>query len=259
LVIERILFSWVYCIFNRSENKEKRGLNILATWMAHFRIAENLLDRGLRVSEKEFVVGNIGPDCGLPDPETGIFFPDKIVTHFKDDGKINPELFLKKYIQEEEDFTDPRSSFYLGYYLHLVTDVEWSRMHREKKKEPVYQDILGTPGYTRAVKSDWYGTDFVYLQENRNTIFHNVFQHINHFPDYLDIFPENQISTQIKRITEFYLGDSYAFALEPDYRFDYLTPDEISRYVEETTEKLVEILGSKFHRDTLWNLNQTIL
>lgn len=222
--------------------------------MVHFRIAENLLNRGLQAAEKEFLVGNIGPDCGLPDPETGIFFPDKIVTHFKDDGKINPELFLKKYIQEEDDFIDPRSFFYLGYYLHLVTDVEWSRMHRKKKKEPIYQDILGTPGYTGAVKSDWYGADFVYLQENRNTIFHNVFQHINSFPDYLDIFPENQISTQIKRITEFYLGDSYAFALEPDYRFDYLTPDEISRFVEETTEKLVDILDSTFQRDTPWNM-----
>jgi Zinc dependent phospholipase C len=237
---------------------EKRGLKTLATWMAHFRIAENLLNRGLRVTEKEFVVGNIGPDCGLPDPETGIFFPDKITTHFKDDGSINPELFLKKYIQEEDGFTDPCSSFYLGYYLHLVTDVEWSRMHREKKKEPVYQDILGTPGYTRAVKSDWYGADFVYLQENRNTIFHNVFQHINRFPDYLDIFPENQISTQIKRITEFYLGDSYAFALEPDYRFDYLTPNEISRFVEETTEKLMEILDSTFRSGALWNRNSAI-
>lgn len=231
----------------------------MATWMAHFRIAENLLNRGLRASEKEFVVGNIGPDCGLPDQETGIFFPDKIATHFKDDGKINPELFWGKYIQKEDDFLEPRSSFYLGYYLHLVTDVEWSRMHREKKKEPVYQTILGTPEYTKKVKGDWYGSDFVYLQENKDTIFHRVFQHIDRFPDYLDIFPENQITRQIKRITEFYLSDSYAFALDPNYPFDYLTPDEISRFVEETTEKLVGILDSRFQRDTLWNMNRTNL
>jgi Zinc dependent phospholipase C len=227
--------------------------------MAHFRIAENLLNRGLRVSEKEFVVGNIGPDCGLPDPETGIFFPDKIATHFKDDGSINPELFLKKYIQEEDDFSDPRASFYLGYYLHLVTDVEWSRMHREKKKEPGYQAILGTPEYTRKVKGDWYGSDFVYLQENPDTIFHRVFQHIGSFPDYLDIFPENQIARQIKRITEFYYSDSYAFALEPEYRFNYLTPNEISQFVEETTEKLVDILQINFQEQVIYDsINEII-
>ena len=214
----------------------------MATWMVHFRIAENLLNKGIQVAEEEFVVGNIGPDCGLPDPETGVFYPDKIATHFKDNGKINPDLFLEKYIQkDQDDFTDPRSSFYLGYYLHLVTDVEWSRMHHEKKKEPGYQAILGTPEYTRKVKGDWYGADFVYLQENTDTIFHRVFQHIESFPDYLDIFPENQITRQIERITKFYYSDSYAFALKPDYRFDYLTPGEVTRFVDETTDKLADL------------------
>ena len=222
----------------------------MATWMVHFRIAENLLNRGLQVAEKEFVVGNIGPDCGLPDPETGIFYPDKIATHFKEGGSINPDLFLKKYIYEDDDFTDPRASFYLGYYLHLVTDVEWSRMHREKKEEPVYQTILGTPEYTKKVKGDWYGADFVYLQENKDTIFHRVFQHIKSFPDYLDIFPENQITRQIKRISEFYYSDSYAFALELDYPFDYLTPDEVTQFVDGTTEKLVNILNSTLRGET---------
>ncbi|WP_044338830.1 zinc dependent phospholipase C family protein [Rossellomorea aquimaris] len=229
----------------------------MATWMVHFRIAENLLNRGLLVSEKEFVVGNIGPDCGLPDEVTGEFFPDKRVTHFKLDGGINPDLFLDQYIMKDRiDFASPRFSFYLGYYLHLVTDVEWSHLHRQKKKEPNYQDILGTPEYTRKIKSDWYGSDFVYVNENKDTIFQHVFQHIKSFPDYLDIFPEGQISKQIKRITDFYLGDSYAFALDPTYRFDYLTPDEISHFVDKTTEKLVAHLQAIFDEETLWDKRQ---
>jgi hypothetical protein len=229
----------------------------MATWMVHFRIAENLLNKGLLVSEKEFVVGNIGPDCGLPDKVTGEFSPDKQVTHFKVDGKINPGLFLDQYIKKDRvDVTSPWFSFYLGYYLHLVTDVEWSRMHREKKREPMYQDILGTPEYTRKIKGDWYGSDFVYLHENRDTIFHHVFQHIKSFPDYLDIFPQEQISKQIKRITEFYLGDSYAFALDPEYRFDYLTPDEVTQFVNTATEKLVAHLYSTFDEEMLWDQSQ---
>ena len=66
----------------------------MATWMVHFRIAENLLKMGLLTSEKEFVVGNIGPDCGLPDEVTGEFYPAKQVTHFIEDHKMNPNLFL---------------------------------------------------------------------------------------------------------------------------------------------------------------------
>ncbi len=226
----------------------------MATWMVHFRIAENLLKKGLLASEKEFVVGNIGPDCGLPDKETGEFYPGKEVTHFKEGNKISPRLFLDQYMKQETfDFTDPRLSFYLGCYLHLVTDVEWSQLHQKKKKEPIYQEILGTPEYTRMIKRDWYGADFVYLKEHSDTIFENVFQHITSFPDYLDIFPANQISKQIKRITDFYNGNAYEMALDPDYRFDYLTPDEVSQFVNGTTEKLVHLLNATFGENVVWD------
>jgi hypothetical protein len=225
----------------------------MATWMVHFRIAENLLNMGLLAPEKEFLVGNIGPDCGLPDEVTGEFYPPKQVTHFKVDNEMNPSLFLEQYLKKDKmDFTNPQFSFYLGYYLHLVTDVEWSQLHQEKKKEPVYQEILGTPEYGRILKRDWYGADFVYLNENRDNIFINVFQHIKSFPDYLDIFPEQQISKQIKRITEFYLGDSYVFALDPTYRFEYLTPDEVTQFVKITTKKLVHNLNTTFDEEILW-------
>ncbi|MGM7702800.1 zinc dependent phospholipase C family protein [Pseudalkalibacillus sp. Hm43] len=225
----------------------------MATWMAHFRIAENLLKRGLRVPEKEFVVGNIGPDCGLPDEDTGEFYPSPEVTHFKVDKKITPNLFLEQYLNKDQlEFTTAQLSFYLGYYVHLVTDVEWSALHQEKKKEPVYRDILGTPEYTRKIKSDWYGGDFVYLNENRDNIFTNAFQHIESFPDYLDLFPEHQITKQIKRITEFYLSDVGNFALDPTYEFKYLTPEEVSRFVEETSEKLVHNLNATFDKELLW-------
>lgn len=226
----------------------------MAPWMVHFRIAENLLKMGLLVSEKEFLVGNIGPDCGLPDKETGEFYPPKQVTHFKGGNKINPCLFLEQYLMKDKiDFTNPQFSFYLGYYLHLVTDVEWSHLNREKKKEPIYQEILGTPECGRILKRDWYGGDFVYLKENRDNIFRSVFQHIKSFPDYLDIFPEKQVAKQINRITEFYLGDSYAFALDPTYKFKYLTPEEVTQFVEQTTKKLIHNINTNFNESILWN------
>jgi hypothetical protein len=226
----------------------------MATWMVHFRIAENLLKMGLKASEKEFLVGNIGPDCGLPNDQVeGGFYPPKEVTHFKEDYKISPNLFFEKYLNKDcIHITDPKFSFYVGYYLHLITDVEWSIVHNEKKKEPNYQAVIGTSEYTRIIKGDWYGGDFLYLSENKDNIFNNVFQHIKNFPDYLDIFPENQISKQINRITEFYLGNSYAFALNPTYRFKYLTPDEVTQFVNITTMKLAQTLNTIYDKEMLW-------
>ncbi|WP_019413519.1 hypothetical protein [Paenisporosarcina sp. TG20] len=65
-------------------------------------------------------------------------------------------------------------------------------------------------------------------------------------------FPEQQISRQIKRITEFYLWDSYVFALDPTFRFEYLTPDEVTQFIKLTTKKLVHNLNTTFDEETLW-------
>ncbi|MBM7584619.1 hypothetical protein JOC86_001156 [Bacillus pakistanensis] len=73
------------------------------------------MNMGLLVSEKEFVVGNIGHDCGLPDKVTGEFYPQEQVPHFNVDNKMNPSLFLEQYIKKDKiDFTNPQISFYLG-------------------------------------------------------------------------------------------------------------------------------------------------
>ncbi|MGM0883150.1 MAG: zinc dependent phospholipase C family protein [Bacillota bacterium] len=232
---------------------KKRGIINMATWMVHFRIAENLLNVGLVAPEKEFVVGNIGPDCGLPDKESKELIPSKQITHFKLDNKMNPSSFIEQYLQKDDvNFASPQFSFYLGYYVHLITDIEWSKLHQEKKKEPVYKEILGTPEYATIIKRDWYGGDFIYLKENKDNIFIKVFQHIKEFPDYLVFFPKNQISTQINRITEFYLGNTFDFILDPTYKFEYLTPDEANHFVEDATKKIIHNLNMTFGEEALW-------
>lgn len=59
----------------------------MATWVTHFRIAEALMKAGVPVSKVDFLVGNIGPDCGIAHEE-GSLAPfrhvPKSVTHFKD-------------------------------------------------------------------------------------------------------------------------------------------------------------------------------
>jgi hypothetical protein len=39
----------------------------MATWIAHLRLAENLLERIPGLDEAQFAIGNVAPDSGIPD------------------------------------------------------------------------------------------------------------------------------------------------------------------------------------------------
>lgn len=216
----------------------------MATWITHFRIAERLIDLGLPVCKEEFVVGNIGPDCGIYREGAGLI-PPKEITHFEIDRKINAELFYNQYLlHNENDIHTKRLSFYLGYYLHLVTDQEWSKIYQAKKKEAIYQNIIGTPEYWSLIKGDWYGIDFEYLKNNKDHIFWTTFQNITEFDDYLDIFPKGQVAEQIGRFTSFYLENT----IPSDHHFIYLTQSEVDEFVEHTVSRITEILETRIDK-----------
>lgn len=54
----------------------------MAIWIAHLRLAENLLARIPNLDEAQFAIGNIAPDSGVPDEKWEHFDPPKEVTHF---------------------------------------------------------------------------------------------------------------------------------------------------------------------------------
>ncbi|NMH68475.1 hypothetical protein HF072_06735 [Bacillus sp. RO3] len=212
----------------------------MATWVTHFRIAEELLKRDWPVSPIEFLVGNIGPDCGLIG-EDGIPRPPKSVTHFKTDGRINPESFYNQYLDHEVESSSPESSYHLGYYIHLVTDEEWVNLLKRKKQEKVYQEILHTPEYTSLVKRDWYGLDFLYLKDHKDTIFWNEFQHITEFPEYLRFFPKGQTLEQIQNITRFY----HTSTIPENHKFIYLSAQEVDEFVDMIVKKVMGLLNQR--------------
>ena len=70
----------------------------MATWGAHIRIAEAILNADSSLDEKAFLVGNIGPDCGEPYEDRSEFFPSKKVSHWiNEDKKIDADKFYDKY------------------------------------------------------------------------------------------------------------------------------------------------------------------
>ncbi len=54
---------------------------------------------------------------------------------------------------------DHRFPFYLGYYLHLITDMEWLKLYARKKQEPIYAEGLARDkGFIWVIKKAWIGS-----------------------------------------------------------------------------------------------------
>jgi hypothetical protein len=110
----------------------------MATWGSHFRIAEIILKNYVKLNRKYFTIGNIGPDCGLPNKNWSAFTPPKEITHFAltnlsnffyiktDKFILNDTKFFSQYLHGKDIFSfQADKSFLLGYFLHLITDNLW--------------------------------------------------------------------------------------------------------------------------------------
>lgn len=48
----------------------------MATWMTHLRVAESVIQT-LNIPKRMFLVGNIAPDCGVPNEDLTAYVPPK--------------------------------------------------------------------------------------------------------------------------------------------------------------------------------------
>lgn len=216
----------------------------MATWIAHLRIAENLIGKGYDLEPVPFVVGNIGPDSGVPNEDWSNFDPPKKVTHWTDEnGRANAQDFWDKYLSSSEAANDrDRYSFNIGYYVHLLTDFEWSGMAEKKMMENLYKEGLDkNPNFIWTIKKDWYGLDFLYLSKHPECIFYKLFMNIKEVPDYLDYFPAGAFERQVNYITGFYLGENE----ETKDNFVFLTEKEMDKFVSDATKIIDHRLSDK--------------
>jgi len=214
----------------------------MATWIAHLRIAENILKNMDDLDSIAFILGNVGPDSGVPNEDWSSFNPPKKITHWiNEENNIDAERFFDKYI-ENNLMEYSKYSYVLGYYIHLLTDIEWSKFFNEKKKNALYNKKLKEDAsFIWTIKKDWYGLDFLYLEKNPNFIFHTIFKNIDQVPDYIDYFPKGALMKQVKYITEYYLGDNK----ETKENFIYLNEKEMDKFIDETSKKIISILKGK--------------
>lgn len=215
----------------------------MATWITHLRIAEEILKKGYDFEIKPFIVGNISPDAGVPNEDYSIFNPQKKITHWEDENnKINARSFWDKYLTNSETGESTELfSFKIGYFVHLLTDIEWSKLFVQKKNEISYKEGLEMDAsFIWTIKKDWYGLDYIYLEKNPQCIFNTLFKNINSVPDYLDYFPKGAFEEKVKYITEFYLGEND----ETKDNFIYLTAKEMDNFVYSSTKVIDNLLSS---------------
>ena len=237
----------------------------MAEWVSHLIVADRVLERIPQLSRREFCVGNIAPDCNLPNADGTDFIPPRAVTHWMQSGRkmaSDAERFFSEYILAGWNAIGSREelSFLLGYYAHLLTDAELQRILRDEKRvADVWKRVKAVPELrerAEGIQETWDGfkllmpdrrermkgftilereyldshPDSGYFQEIRNTV---------EFPDYLDYLPKGAIPAKIRMM--YYMPD----ADEDPYSFIGFSREECSDFLERAAEIVTkEIEGS---------------
>ncbi|MBI5031975.1 MAG: hypothetical protein HZB51_15700 [Chloroflexi bacterium] len=218
----------------------------MATWIAHLRIAENLLGEISGLDPVAFTFGSLAPDSGIPNADWTQFDPPKEVTHFLRQGEgeqaVHDLEFYRAYLAGLKlDGDAARYSFILGYYLHLVCDRLWAYRIGVPSKH-AYANLIAERGNKEAwglIKDDWYGLDQLYVHAHPKGIFWRVLMRSNNPPQYLPFVTEAALNQQLDYIRKFYSEPEPAWLLDRPY--PYLNEVTMSRWIVEASASLLKI------------------
>ena len=223
----------------------------MASWMVHLRVAQMVLERFSALCPREFIVGNIAPDSGVPNADWSAFSPSADVSHFKvRDGRgrmaVAPHRFADKYLtaQKYAAYDARQRSFYLGYWCHLMTDVLWVRDIVEPSRAADADAYAADP--TAAVwkwKKDWYDLDFLYLREHPDFAAFALYERATDFENvYMDEFSPDAFANRCAYITAFYHDENEHGVLDRDY--PYLTRERMDAFVESAAAEIAGELSA---------------
>lgn len=224
------------------------GETIMASWMIHLRIADKLLDKLNNITTTEFIMGNIAPDSGVPNEDWSVFTPSGDISHFKEESidgwkNINIDKFINTHFTKEHinGYTKKEYSFFLGYYTHLLTDIEWVKQVCQPSEER-FADLckeLGRVNFVWTLKKDWYDLDFLYLKKNPDFRAFRLYEQSKDFKNtFMDIFAEDAFENRRQYITGFYLSGRED--LEREY--PYLNEIQTEAFVERTVDIIMNLI-----------------
>jgi hypothetical protein len=217
----------------------------MATWIAHIRLAENLLKYGFELDVPSFLAGSVAPDSGIM-TENGLV-PPKNISHWKDmNSYIQPEDFYEKYL-EGKTLDAKEYAFLMGYYLHLEADLEWlgNVWQPNRKNNALWKALDENNRDDMAkLKKDWYGLDFCYLDQHPKSLYFSHFVKIGDVPDYLDFFPKGYLAAGVQKVKDYY-DDAHKLADALTHNYPYITESDLLTWIDCTTVTMMGLLKGK--------------
>lgn len=210
----------------------------MATWMSHFRVAEEVLNLlcDQKLDVQCFAVGNIAPDCGVPNPDGKTYTPDKNVSHYGHSHNRDYKSFRDKYLNNFA--SEKHRSFYIGYYVHLIADEVWSNTLLYPKIDLFASQYESVNAFVWRMKSDWRKRDDEFIQQNPELKAYKAFCELEEFDNqFLDFFPKDAFDLQLGRVKELY-SEQY----ESQYPIEYLTKEELDTFVSQAAKESVKRL-----------------
>lgn len=213
----------------------------MPSWANHFKVADKLYNQIHNLDLDYFLIGNIAPGCGIPTGKNGAYLPPSSITHFtkadisyKDD--CDYEYLYNNYIKNERDIK--KLSFFIGYFVHLVTDCEFTKN--------VYYPIKSACSpcdaseFWKIMKLEIHNMDCAYLLNNESRSFEK-FKELDCFSEeYPKWYKPNQITKQMKNIVKYYSGINSSIM---DYK--YVNLKIMDDYIEETVNKVIIELNKR--------------
>ncbi|MCK4285590.1 MAG: zinc dependent phospholipase C family protein [Candidatus Lokiarchaeota archaeon] len=227
----------------------------MATWGAHFRIAENILKEFPNINRPFFAIGNIAPDCGVPNENWSSFTPSKEISHFtvskmsnfleieSDKFFLNDIKFFSKYLKDVNlDSLKDDKSFLLGYFIHLITDNLWNYYIMKPLKDTHLKEFQRDENFIWKVKRDWYDLDKIYITENKDSIFWTDFLMAEYNEDFLDFLPREGVLRQLDLIKNFYQITKEEYLKISRKEFVYLEKKDMDNFIQNSTNVILEVL-----------------
>jgi hypothetical protein len=212
----------------------------MASWMVHLRIADKLLLNNSFLKAKEFIIGNMAPDSGVPNDDWSKFSPPTKISHFKvpkENGKLTISLdkYKEKYFTPSllATYTSEQYSFYVGYLAHLLTDLLWIErvFNPTANKDPHYS--TDPSAAVNEWKKDWYDLDFLYLYEHPDFHAFAIYRSAEDFKNtFMEEFSIDAFDNRRAYICEFYSEDREGLYRE----YPYLTAAQMDDFVEYAAE-----------------------
>ena len=239
----------------------------MAEWVSHLMVADKVMEALPWLKRHEFCVGNIAPDCNIPNEDWTAFTPSRETTHWMKEGKRKTADDCKRFYEEyivkriEDIGTAEEMSFLLGYYAHLITDAEHQRTIRDTARvAAAWERAKAIPELrekSAGMEENWdnfkilfpdrkdrmkdfYVIEREYLDSHPDSGYFTEIQGLESFPDYIDYLPHGAIPMKIKMM--YYMPELE----EGKYPFVGFSREEyagfVNRAVELCIDRLTEVI-----------------